>query len=65
VTEPVFVYGASERMIAEYASAPPTSNGTQYLTEDALGTPRVFTDLAMSVKVWHDFLTSVSRSNGV
>jgi YD repeat-containing protein len=47
-SETVFVYDAAGRMIAEYASAPAQQNGTQYLTQDNLGTPRVIAALRAS-----------------
>lgn len=52
----VFVYDVQGRIVAEYASAPPQQNGTQYLTSDHLGTPRVVTDADGAVRARRDFL---------
>jgi len=42
--------------VAEYSSAAAVSNGTQYLTADNLGTPRVVTLADGRVKARHDYL---------
>jgi RHS repeat-associated protein len=52
----VFVYDASGQLVAEYSSESPTSNGTQYLTADILGTPRVVTRADGTVRARHDYL---------
>jgi RHS repeat-associated protein len=52
----VFVYDAGGKLVAEYASAPPQANGTQYLTADNLGTPRVVTNAQRNVVSRHDYL---------
>jgi RHS repeat-associated protein len=52
----VFVYDIQGRIVAEYASGPQQQNGTQYLTSDHLGTPRVITGEDGAVKARRDFL---------
>ena len=54
-TTTVFVYDVSGRLIAEYSDATPTTNGTQYLTADNLGTPRLITDKDGAVRGRHDY----------
>jgi YD repeat-containing protein len=52
----VFVYNASGQLIAEYSSQEPQRNGTSYLTQDHLGSPRVVTDSAGAVRSRRDYL---------
>ena len=52
----VFVYNALGQLVAEYSSAAAEANGTQYLTSDHLGTPRVVTLADGAVKSRHDYL---------
>jgi uncharacterized protein RhaS with RHS repeats len=52
----VFVYDALGKLVAEYTNTAPSQNGTQYLTTDHLGTPRVVTGGDGSVKARHDYL---------
>lgn len=54
-TTTVFVYDAMGRLAAEYSSAPPTTNGTLYLTTDYLRSPRAITDANGVVKARHDY----------
>jgi RHS repeat-associated protein len=56
VVSTIFVYDAVGRMVAEYSSEAAASNGTQYLTSDNLGTPRVVTGADGAVKARHDYL---------
>jgi RHS repeat-associated protein len=52
----VFVYDVMGQMVAEYDTAAPSgSGGTNYLTADNLGTPRVITDASGNVKSRHDY----------
>ena len=51
----VLVYDAFGKLVAEYGSAPQQSSGTQYLTADHLGSPRIITDSAGGVKARHDY----------
>lgn len=51
----VFVYDAAEQLVAEYASSTAQPNGTQYLTADNLGTPRVVTNAQGGVVSRHDY----------
>lgn len=52
----VFVYDAGGKMIAEYTSGNPSSNGTSYLTSDTLGSMRVVTKSDGTVKARYDYL---------
>jgi RHS repeat-associated protein len=52
----LFVYDAMGKMLAEYANTTPSGGGTSYLTQDALGSPRVITASNQSVKARHDYL---------
>lgn len=54
----IFVYDDDGTLIAEYSDAaqPPSSGGTNYITIDNLGTPRVITDQNAGVKGRHDYL---------
>jgi RHS repeat-associated protein len=53
----VFVYNAMGQMVAEYADTNlPVAGQTSYLTDDALGTPRVITDANGGVMARHDYL---------
>jgi RHS repeat-associated protein len=51
-----FVYNISGQLVAEYTSSSPASNGTSYLTSDALGSPRVNLKSDGSVRARHDYL---------
>ena len=51
----VFVYDAMGRLVAEYSSAAAEANGTQYVTADTLGSPRVVTGGDGSVTGRHDY----------
>ncbi len=51
----VYVYDYGGRLIAEYTDEAPELNGTQYLTADHLGSPRVVTDSQQQVKARHDY----------
>lgn len=56
VTTTLFVYNVSGQLVSEYGDAPPTpSNGTNYITADQLGTPRVITKSDGSVIGRHDY----------
>ena len=44
------IYAIAGEMLAEYREGAPEANGTRYLTEDSLGTPRVITDSSGAVK---------------
>jgi RHS repeat-associated protein len=52
----VFVYDAAGKLVAEYSNAAQQANGTQYLTSDTLGSPRVVTGEDGAVKSRHDYL---------
>ncbi len=52
----VFVYDASGKLVAEYATTPPVPNGTTYLSADQLKTPRLATDGNGNVRARHDYL---------
>jgi RHS repeat-associated protein len=53
----VFVYDVMGHLIAEYSTAAQTSaGGTSYLTEDALGTPRIVTGANKNILARHDYL---------
>jgi len=52
----IFVYDVMGHLIAEYNTATQTSSGTSYLTEDALGTPRIITAANGSILARHDYL---------
>ncbi|MCA1632977.1 MAG: hypothetical protein LC802_04450 [Acidobacteria bacterium] len=53
----VFVYDAAGRLVAEYSNGAQTSaGGTNYLTQDHLGSTRVVTRQDKSVQSRHDFL---------
>ena len=55
--ETVFVYDAFGKLVAEYTTNQTiTTNGTQYLTTDALGSPRVTTNVAGQVASRHDYM---------
>jgi RHS repeat-associated protein len=64
----VFVYDAMGQLVAEYNdTASASGNGTQYVTADTLGSPRVITDAAGMVKERHDYMPfgeEVSSSYG-
>lgn len=51
----VFVYDAAGQLVAEYTDAQAEQNGTRYLTQDTLGSPRVFTDASGGVMARHDY----------
>ena len=51
-----FVYNAMGQLIAEYSTQAAQANGTSYLTQDHLGSPRVITDSAGAVRSRRDFL---------
>jgi RHS repeat-associated protein len=51
----VFVYDAMGRLVAEYSSAAAEQNGTQFVTADTLGSPRVVTGANGSVTGRHDY----------
>jgi RHS repeat-associated protein len=51
----VFVYDVAGKLIAEYSSAAPQTNGTRYLTSDHLGSPRVVTSSSGVVQARHDY----------
>ena len=51
----VFVYDVFDHLVAEYSSSLPELNGTRYLTNDHLGSPRVMTDAGGVVKSRHDY----------
>jgi YD repeat-containing protein len=55
----IFVYNALGQVVAEYSNASqmnPEADKTSYLTDDALGTPRVITGSNGQVKARHDYL---------
>lgn len=52
----IFVYNINEQLVAEYTSATPETNGTSYLINDNLGTPRVILKADGSVRARHDYL---------
>jgi RHS repeat-associated protein len=52
----LFVYDAMGKMLAEYTNTNPAGGGTSYLTQDALGSPRIITASNQSVKARHDYL---------
>jgi RHS repeat-associated protein len=53
----IFVYNIAGQMIAEYSTANPTGpGGTNYITADNLGSPRVITKANQSVTGRHDYL---------
>lgn len=52
----IFVYDATGKLVAEYTNTTPAHNGTQYLTADHLGSPRIVTDATGNVKGRHDYL---------
>ena len=55
--ETYFVYDAFGKLVAEYTTNQTiTQNGTQYLTADALGSPRVVTSAIGGVASRHDYL---------
>ena len=56
VVSTIFVYNVVGQLVAEYSSEASASNGTQYLTSDNLGTPRVVTGADGVVKARHDYL---------
>ncbi len=51
----IFVYDAMDRLVAEYSDQSNTA-GTNYLTSDTLGSPRIVTDSIGTVKGRHDYL---------
>lgn len=52
----VLVYDATGKLVAEYDSAPPASNGTQFVTADHQGSQRAITSSDGSVVSRHDYL---------
>ena len=55
--ETYFVYDAFGKLTSEYTvNQTPTQNGTQYLTADALGSPRVLTKAIGGVVSRHDYM---------
>src|SRR5258708_23485833 len=52
----VFVYDAMGQLAAEYATAPNTMSGTEYLTADSLGSTRLVTDGSGAVTQCYDYL---------
>jgi RHS repeat-associated protein len=50
-----FVYDVAGKMVAEYGSDQPQTNGTSYLTQDSLGSTRAVTGQDQSVKGRHDY----------
>jgi RHS repeat-associated protein len=52
----IYVYDAMRRLVAEYTSGAVTGSGTNYITADVLGSPRVVTAQDKSVKARHDYL---------
>jgi RHS repeat-associated protein len=52
----IFVYNIDGMLIAEYGNGAVTPNGTQYLTTDLLGSPRVVTDSHGIAQERHDYL---------
>jgi RHS repeat-associated protein len=53
----LFVYNTFGQLIAEYAiNGQQSTQGTSYLSADALGTPRLITDGAGAVRARHDYL---------
>jgi RHS repeat-associated protein len=51
----VFVYDASDQLLAEYTDGTSGGAGTSYFTGDHLGSPRVITDANGGVKARHDY----------
>lgn len=51
----VLVYDAGGKLVAEYGSAPPQTNGTQYVTSDQQGSPRAITDSSGAIVSRHDY----------
>lgn len=51
-----YVYNIGGQIVAEYTTSTPEVNGTSYLTNDTLGTPRVTTKADGSVRARHDYL---------
>ena len=51
----IFIYNATGQLVAEYSSAAAEQNGTQYVTADHLGSPRVITGADASVRGRHDY----------
>ena len=55
--ETIFIYDAFGKLVAEYTlNQTITTNGTQYLTADALGSPRATTNALGQVASRHDYL---------
>lgn len=52
----VFVYDISGSLVAEYSNAQQQTSGTNYLTSDMLGTPRLITTSNQNVLGRHDYL---------
>ncbi len=52
----IFVYNALGQLIAEFTTGTPQNNGTNYLTNDILGTPRVIAKADGSIRFRHDHL---------
>ena len=52
----VMAYDAMAKLVAEYNSAGATTNGTQYIFSDHLGSPRTITSTSGSVISRHDYL---------
>ncbi len=51
----VLVYDATSKLVAEYSSAAPTPNGTQFVTSDLQGSPRAITNNAGVVTSRRDY----------
>lgn len=51
----IFIYNAKGQLLVEYSSAAAEQNGTQYVTADHLGSPRVITGANGSVRGRHDY----------
>lgn len=51
----LFVYDVEGRLVAEYSNVAPAQNGTQYLTADHLGSPRVVTKANGDIAARHDY----------
>jgi RHS repeat-associated protein len=52
----VFVYDATGKLVAEFASQPPSGGGRTYITQDHLGSTRIVTDQTGAVVARHDYL---------
>ena len=51
----VLVYDAAGKLLAEYGSVPPATNGRQYVFSDHQGSPRTITSNSGSVASRHDY----------